>query len=75
MVEKSHAVEYYGQSKEEIENVLKNIAESSNLKLRSIASPIRAALTGKTVSPSVFEIMDILGKEESIKRMRNTFHI
>ncbi len=62
-------------SKEEIENVLKNIAESSNLKLRSIASPIRAALTGKTVSPSVFEIMDILGKEESIKRMRNTFHI
>ena len=35
----------------------------------AVAQPIRAALTGNTVSPSVFEIMDVLGREETLGRI------
>jgi len=39
------------------------------VKLVEIAQPLRAALTGSLTSPSVFEIMVILGKEETLKRL------
>jgi glutamyl-tRNA synthetase len=38
-------------------------------KLKEIAQPLRAALTGATVSPPVFEIMEILGREETLARL------
>ena len=44
-------------------------AESEDLKLGKVAQPIRAALTGTNVSPSVFEIMEILGRQESLARL------
>jgi len=47
----------------------KSFGEKIELKLGKVAQPLRAALTGSTVSPSVFEIMDVLGKEESLKRL------
>lgn len=47
----------------------KNFAEAGGLKLGAVAQPIRAALTGSTVSPSVFEIMDVLGREETLGRL------
>jgi glutamyl-tRNA synthetase len=37
--------------------------------LVNIAQPIRVALTGTTVSPGVFEVLEIFGKEESLKRL------
>ncbi|MFO0388388.1 MAG: glutamate--tRNA ligase [Alphaproteobacteria bacterium] len=40
-------------------------------KLGDIAQPLRAALTGRLVSPGVFEVMEILGKEESIARLKD----
>ncbi|MEZ5691283.1 MAG: glutamate--tRNA ligase [Rickettsiales bacterium] len=55
---------------EEIKNICKNYAEKTSNKLGNIMSPIRAAIVGKTTSPSMFEAMAILGKEESIKRLR-----
>jgi glutamyl-tRNA synthetase len=45
------------------------VMEESGLKLGKIAQPIRVALTGGTVSPGIFEVMDILGKEEVLKRL------
>lgn len=48
-----------------------NLAISeSGLKLGKLAPAVRVALTGKTVSPSVFEVLEVLGKEESLARLR-----
>ena len=48
---------------------MRRFAEQSGVKLGSLAQPLRAAITGKTVSPSVFEVLMALGKEESIARI------
>jgi len=45
-------------------------AESTGLKLGQVAQPIRAALTGKTSSPPLFEMLALLGREESLSRLR-----
>lgn len=44
-------------------------AEENDLKLGKVAAPLRAALTGSHVSPSVFEMFEVFGKEESLKRL------
>ncbi|MBS0271441.1 MAG: glutamate--tRNA ligase [Proteobacteria bacterium] len=54
----------------QLENYAREIAEENNLKLGKIAQPLRAALTGKTVSPSVFEIMHVLGKDKTLERLK-----
>jgi len=54
---------------EEIENMVKEIAEAAELKLGNIAQPLRAALTGTTMSPSIFGIMAILGRNETLGRL------
>lgn len=44
-------------------------AKSEGIKLVELAQPMRILLTGREVSPSVFEIMEVLGKEEVLRRM------
>ena len=44
-------------------------AEATGLKLGKIAQPLRAALTGKAVSPPVFDVMAVLGRDESLARI------
>lgn len=56
-------------TQENLENAAKSLAESLELGLGKIAQPVRAALTGSTVSPSVFEIMAVIGREETIRRL------
>ncbi len=56
---------------EGLEACLRDFAETENLKLGKIAQPLRAALTGRTVSPSVFEMMALLGKDETIGRLQD----
>lgn len=58
-------------TEESLENLAREIAEKNDLKLGKIAQPMRAALTGSTVSPSIFEIMTVLGPESSLKRLIN----
>ncbi len=41
------------------------------LKLKDVAQPLRVALTGSTVSPGIFELMAVLGKEKVIQRLQN----
>jgi len=53
-----------------LEDYAREIAEEKDLKLGKVAQPLRAALTGKTVSPSVFEILHVLGKDKSLERLR-----
>jgi glutamyl-tRNA synthetase len=47
----------------------KKFAEEEGAKLVEIAQALRSALTGSTVSPSVFEVMEILGQEETLRRI------
>jgi glutamyl-tRNA synthetase len=57
-------------TKEGIETVLRNIAEKRETKLKFIAQPLRVALTGKTVSPGIDEVMVTLGKDKVMQRIR-----
>ena len=54
---------------EAIENIVKAFAEDAELKMGKVAQPLRAALTGTTVSPSVFDVMVVLGREETLGRI------
>lgn len=56
-------------SEEQLENHMREFAEKHDLKLGKLAQPLRAALTGKTVSPSVFEIMHVLGRDKTLERL------
>lgn len=44
-------------------------AETKGLKLGKVAQPLRAALTGRTVSPGIFEVMILIGKQETLDRL------
>ena len=56
-----------------LEPVLRKIAETKSLKFQGVAQPIRVALTGTTVSPGIFEIMELLGKEKVVARLQQAF--
>ncbi len=52
-----------------IEAAVREIAEAEALKLGKVAQPLRAALTGSTVSPGIFEVAAVLGRDESLARL------
>ena len=53
---------------------VKRFAEKAGVKLGMVAGPLRAALTGSHISPSVFEVMAVLGKEQSLARIEEQAH-
>ena len=52
-----------------IDTKVREIAAQLNIKGRQIIHPTRAALSGKTVGPSLFALMEVLGKDKNIKRL------
>jgi glutamyl-tRNA synthetase len=54
-----------------IESVVRGYAERAGLKLGVVAQPLRAALTGRTTSPPIFDVLAVLGKDESLARLRD----
>ena len=54
---------------ETTEQAVRTFAERKGLKLGGIAQPLRAALTGRTTSPGIFEVLAVLGKAESLARI------
>ncbi len=54
---------------DEMHKIFDQVMEERELKLGKIAQPVRVALTGGTVSPGIFEVMDILGKDEVLRRL------
>jgi glutamyl-tRNA synthetase len=56
---------------EALENWARDYAEKMGLKLGKLAQPLRAAVTGSTVSPPIFEVMAIFGQEETLKRIED----
>jgi glutamyl-tRNA synthetase len=53
-----------------LEAIFLSVMETTGLKLGKIAQPVRVALTGKTASPGIFEIMEILGKDLVLARLK-----
>ena len=58
-------------TKEKLDHIIRNYAEEAQLKLGKVAQPLRAALTGRAVSPGVFDVLVILGRDESLGRIRD----
>ena len=44
-------------------------AEQNNLKLGAVAQPLRVAMTGKTTSPGIFDVLAVLGQQECLARL------
>jgi glutamyl-tRNA synthetase len=53
----------------ELEKVFMSLVEKYNIKLGNLAQPVRVAITGKAESPGIFEVLEIVGKEETIRRL------
>ena len=51
------------------EAAVRAFSERAGLKLGAIAQPLRAALTGRTTSPGIFEVLSVLGKDETLARL------
>jgi glutamyl-tRNA synthetase len=56
-------------SSETTEAAMRAFAEQNNLKLGAVAQPLRAALTGRTTSPGIFDVLAVLGREECLTRL------
>lgn len=61
-------------SVETLEAAIKGFAEETGRKLGKVAQPLRAALTGTSTSPGIFDVLDVLGREESLARIRDQVH-
>jgi glutamyl-tRNA synthetase len=53
----------------EVEKVFNALVAEKGIKLGKLAQPVRVALTGGTVSPGIFEVLEVMGKEKAIKRI------
>ena len=53
------------------EQAVRDFATGSDLKLGKVAQPLRAALTGRSTSPGVFDVLAVLGREESLGRIQD----
>ncbi|MEM7056227.1 MAG: glutamate--tRNA ligase [Pseudomonadota bacterium] len=55
------------------EEIVRTFAEAEGLKLGKVAQPLRAALTGRAVSPGVFDVLQTLGRDETLARLDDAF--
>jgi glutamyl-tRNA synthetase len=53
-----------------IKAAVESFIQAKGLKLGDVAQPLRVSLTGSTVSPGIFELMAVLGKEKTLTRLR-----
>jgi glutamyl-tRNA synthetase len=56
-------------SGETTEAAMRSFADRNELKLGAIAQPLRVALTGRTTSPGIFDVLSVLGREECLARL------
>ena len=57
-------------SKQQWEEAFKQLVEEEGVKMGQLAQPVRVALTGRTASPGLFEVMEVLGRERTLFRLR-----
>jgi glutamyl-tRNA synthetase len=56
--------------KEQWETIFKQVVDEQGLKMGQLAQPVRVALTGRTASPGLFDVMDLLGRERTLARLK-----
>jgi glutamyl-tRNA synthetase len=54
-----------------IEERIRGVAETAEIGLGKVAQPLRAALTGRTTSPGIFDVLTLLGKDEVLARLKD----
>ncbi|MGI8611036.1 MAG: glutamate--tRNA ligase [Sphingomicrobium sp.] len=54
---------------DELEKVVREVADQAGVKLGKLAQPLRAALTGRATSPGIFDVLALLGQGESLERI------
>lgn len=59
----------------QIEKLFIALTERHGIKLGIIAQPVRVAITGNTVSPGIFEVLEIVGKEKTLKRLQKAIEL
>ncbi|MGH6832526.1 MAG: glutamate--tRNA ligase, partial [Methyloceanibacter sp.] len=59
---------------ERLEVAVNGFADDTGRKLGKVAQPLRAALTGRSISPGIFDVLAVLGREESLARMGDQVH-
>ena len=59
---------------EALEAFVRSFADETGRKLGKVAQPLRAALTGRSASPGIFEVLEVLGRDESLARIRDQAH-
>ncbi len=64
-----HLAQLEDWSREGIETAARDVAAAAAAKLGAVAQPLRAALTGSNVSPGIFEVMEVLGQDETLGRL------
>ncbi|WBU62631.1 glutamate--tRNA ligase [Paracoccus aerodenitrificans] len=65
------ALQHDNWTRDELEQAAKTVAEAHGLGLGKIAAPLRTALAGKTSTPSVFDMMLALGRDEALARLED----
>ena len=61
---------YSGFLKQQWEEAFKQLVEEEGVKMGQLAQPVRVALTGRTASPGLFEVMEVLGRERTLLRLQ-----
>lgn len=61
-------------TRESLEALMAGFAEAQGTKFGKLAGPLRAALAGRSVTPSVYDMMLVLGRDESIARIEDAAH-
>lgn len=73
LVERLSGVEPF--TEEGIEGAFRSILDEKGIKLKRLAQPVRVAITGRTVSPGIFETIGALGKERTISRLKRAISL
>ena len=61
-----------GFSKQGWEEQFKRLVEEEGMKMGQLAQPVRVALTGRTASPGLFDVMEVLGRDRTLSRLRQS---
>ena len=62
-------------SHEYLEPIFKDVMAEFGIKMAKAAQPLRVALTGKTVSPGIYDVLNLIGKEKTVKRLEKAIHL
>jgi glutamyl-tRNA synthetase len=52
-----------------LENTVRELAEAEGIKFGKLAQPLRATLSGSNISPGIYDVMEVLGRDETLGRL------